>query len=78
MAQLVASSLITDSCAVVRIMLRCEMRMYLFGLFVGAVCGFVIMLSACLYEKQSMVKAGWIQVNGEFYTLRKTDAVEVK
>ena len=54
------------------------MRMYLFGLFVGAVCGFVIMLSACLYEKQSMVKAGWIQVNGEFYTLRKTDAVEVK
>ena len=54
------------------------MRMYLFGLFVGAVCGFVIMLGACAYEKQSMVKAGWIKIGGQIYTLRKADVVEVK
>ena len=77
MAQLVASRWITDSCAVVRIMLGCDM-----GFIVGVVIGFLVgggmaILVADCSRKRS-VCAGWIKIDEEIYTLRKADVVEAK
>ena len=51
--------------------------MYLFGLFVGSVCGFAIMLSASLYEKRSAVNAGWIELDGVPYTINKSSWLDI-
>ena len=73
-----ASSLITDSCAAVRIMLGCEMDKFMLGVIVGmfACCGLFAVAESL--DNKKAVESGWIRIDGEFYMLRKADVVEVK
>ena len=73
-----ASSWITDSCAVVRIMLGCEMNKFMLGVIAGISLCMVIVDITDANGKKDAVKAGWIKIGGEVYTLRKADVVEVK
>ena len=81
MARCVASRWITDSCAVVHIMLGREMGRFLFGVFVGStLCLFVFSLVADSALKES-VRNGWMVIDGVPYEINKSnwaDVVEVK
>ena len=73
-----ASSWITDSCAVVRIMLGCDMDKFILGVIIGMLACCVIFAVAEASDNKRAVESGWIKIDGEFYTLRKADVVEVK
>ena len=49
---------------------------------IGVIAGFVIcvimVVSAEADGRKDAVKAGWIKIDGEVYTLRKAEVVEVK
>ena len=73
-----ASSWITDSCAVVRIMLGCDMEKLILGVIIGfSACCVMFTVAEASSDKRA-VESGWVQINGEFYTLSKADVVEVK
>ena len=59
-------------------MLGCEMDKLILGVIVGFIACFVIFTVAEASSDKRAVESGWIQINGEFYTLRKADVVEVK
>ena len=72
------SNLIIYSCAVVRIMLGCEMDNLILGVIIGMIACCVIFTFAKALRDKRAVESGWIQINGKFYTLRKANVVEVK
>ena len=51
---------------------------YFFGLMMGFFLGAIVFGSIGSDEKKDAVKAGWIEVDGVAYALRKADVVEVK
>ena len=66
-------------------MLGCEMEKFMLGVIefmLGVIAGViaccVIFAVAEASDNKRAVESGWIQINGEFYTLRKADVVEVK
>ena len=62
-------------------MLGCEMDKFILGVLgviVGMLTCCVIFAVAEASSDKRAVESGWIQIDGEFYTLRKADVVEVK
>ena len=59
-------------------MLGCEMDKFILGMIVGAVLNTVLFSVANGDADKEAAKVGWIKIDGEFYTLRKADVVEVK
>ena len=51
---------------------------FMLGVIVGVIACCVIFAVAEESDNKRAVESGWIQINGEFYTLRKADVVEVK
>ena len=78
MAQGVASRWITSFCAVVRIMQGYEMDKVMFGVIAGFIICVIMVVSTEADGRKDAVKDGWIKIDGEVYTLRKADVVEVK
>ena len=59
-------------------MLGCEMGEYLFGMLVGFILCVVLAAATEVDGRKEAVRVGWIKIDGEIYTLRKADVVEVK
>ena len=59
-------------------MLGCEMDKLILGVIVGFIACCVIFTVTEASSDKRAVESGWIQINGEFYTLSKADVVEVK
>ena len=59
-------------------MLGCEMEKFMLGVIIGMFACCVLFAVAESLDNKRAVESGWIQINGEFYTLRKADVVEVK
>ena len=59
-------------------MLGCEMDKFILGIIVGMLACCVIFSVAEASSDKRAVESGWIKIDGEFYTLRKADVVEVK
>lgn len=54
------------------------MSNFIFGVIAGIVICMVMVVSAEADGRKDAVKDGWIMIDGEVYTLRKADVVEVK
>ena len=50
----------------------------LFGVIAGFIICVIMVISAEADGRKDAVKAGWIKIDGEVYTLRKAEVVEVK
>ena len=50
----------------------------LFGVIAGFIICVIMVVSTEADGRKDAVKAGWINIGGEVYTLRKADVVEVK
>ena len=61
-----------------RILLGCEMDKVIFGVMVGFIICMIMMVSTEADGRKDAVKAGWIKIDGEIYTLHKAEVVEVK
>lgn len=48
----------------------------MFGVMFGFMICVIMMVSAEADGRKDAVKAGWIKIDGEVYTLRKADVVE--
>ena len=59
-------------------MLGCEMDKFMLGVIIWMFACFVIFAVTEASGNKRAVESGWIQINGEFYKLRKADVVEVK
>ena len=59
-------------------MLGCEMDKLILGVIIGVIACCVIFAVAEASGNKRAVESGWIRIDGEFYTLRKADVVEVK
>ena len=54
------------------------MDKFILGVIAGFVICMVMVVSAEADGRKDAVKDGWIKIDGEVYTLRKADVVEVK
>ena len=54
------------------------MDKFILGVIVGMFACCVIFAVAEASGNKRAVESGWIKIDGEFYTLRKADVVEVK
>ena len=72
-----ASRWITNSCAIVRIMLGCDMG-FIAGVFIGLIVGGGMAIFVADCSLKASVGARWIKIDEEIYTLRKADVVEAK
>ena len=54
------------------------MDKFILGMIVGLIASCVIFTVTEASSDKRAVESGWIQINGEFYTLRKADVVEAK
>ena len=59
-------------------MLGCEMDKVIAGFLAGFIICVIMVVSAEADGKKDAVKAGWIKIGEEVYTLRKAEVVEVK
>ena len=59
-------------------MLGCEMDKFILGVIAGFSFCVVVVVSMEHDGRKDAAKAGWINIAGEIYTLRKADVVEVK
>ena len=50
----------------------------LFGVIAGFIICVIMVVSTEADGRKDAVKAGWINIGGEVYTLRKAEVVEVK
>ena len=54
------------------------MDKFILGMIAGLIASCVIFAVTDASNNERAVKDGWIKIDGEFYTLRKADVVEVK
>ena len=54
------------------------MAKFILGMIAGLIASCVLFVVTDASNNERAVKAGWIKIGGEFYTLRKADVVEVK
>ena len=54
------------------------MEKVMFGVIAGFILCVIMVVSTETDGRKDAVKDGWIKIDGEIYTLRKADVVEVK
>ena len=54
------------------------MDKFILGMIAGLIASCVLFVVTDASNNERAVKAGWIKIDGEVYTLRKAEVVEVK